>query len=98
MSRPAALPMSDSRVSVKADGSSVGEASLAKFQPCLNQGTHNDAIVGEASTTPHDATGTPSVFVNGKFVGDPSANLVPSYDQIAALIDTALASPTPKPS
>ena len=81
--------------------SDIGKAAgldMAKFQPCLNQGTHNDAIAGEASTTPHDATGTPSVFVNGKFVGDPSANLVPSYDQIAALIDTALASPTPKPS
>jgi protein-disulfide isomerase len=72
--------------------SQIGKAAgldMAKFQPCLDGGTHDAAIAAEAATTPQDAAGTPSIFVNGKFVGDPSANLVPTYDQIKAAIDAA---------
>ena len=80
--------------------SSIGKAAgldMAKFQPCLDAGTHDVAIAAEASKTPADATGTPSIFVNGKFVGDPAANLVPTYAQIAAMIDAARTSPSPSP-
>jgi protein-disulfide isomerase len=65
---------------------------MAKFQPCLDGGMHDAAIAAEASTRPKDATATPAVFVNGKFVGDPAANRVPSYDQIKADIEAVLAS------
>jgi len=81
--------------------SDIGKAAgmdMSKFQPCLDQGTHNQGIAAEAGTTPPEATGTPAIFVNGKFVGDPSANLVPTYDDIAAAIDAAVASPKVSPS
>ena len=80
--------------------SAIGKAAglnMAKFQSCLDAGTHDVAIAAEASTTPAEATGTPSIFVNGKFVGDPTANLVPTYAQIAAMIDAARTSPSPSP-
>jgi len=89
----------DSKVVYQAIGKAAG-LDMAKFQSCLDAGTHDVAIAAEASTTPAEATGTPSIFVNGKFVGDPTANLVPTYAQIAAMIDAARTSPSPssKPS
>jgi protein-disulfide isomerase len=81
--------------------SDIGKAAgldMSKFQPCLDQGRHDAAIAAEAATTPPDATGTPAIFVNGKFVGDPSANLVPTYDEIAAAIDAEFAPPKVSPS
>ena len=81
--------------------SDIGKAAgldMSKFQPCLDQGAHDVAIAAEAATTPPDATGTPAIFVNGKFVGDPSANLVPTYDEIAAAIDAEFAPPKVSPS
>ena len=81
--------------------SDIGKAAgldMSKFQPCLDQGAHDAGIAAEAATTPPDATGTPAIFVNGKFVGDPSANLVPTYDEIAAAIDAEFAPPKVSPS
>ena len=81
--------------------SDIGKAAgldMSKFQPCLDQGAHDANIAAEAATTPPDATGTPAIFVNGKFVGDPSANLVPTYDEIAAAIDAEFAPPKVSPS
>lgn len=71
---------------------------MSKFQPCFDAGTHNADIAGEQSGTPTQATGTPSVFVAGKFVGDPAAKLIPTYQQISAAIDAALASSSPSAS
>jgi protein-disulfide isomerase len=81
--------------------SDIGKAAgldMSKFQPCLDQGRHDAAIAAEAATTPPDATGTPAIFVNGKFVGDPSAKLVPTSDEIAAAIDAEYAPPKVSPS
>jgi protein-disulfide isomerase len=80
--------------------SQIGKAAgldMSKLQPCLDAGTHDAAIAAEAGTTPADASGTPSLFVNGQFVGDPNANLVPTYAQIAAAIDAARVTPSPSP-
>lgn len=66
---------------------------MTKFQPCLDGGTHNDAIAAEQTSKPAEVTGTPTVFVNGKMVG--VANGVPTYDQIKAAIDGVGASPAP---
>ncbi len=69
---------------------------MTKFQPCLDGGTHNDAIAAEQTSKPAEVTGTPTVFVNGKMVG--VANGVPTYDQIKAAIDGIGASPAPSVS
>jgi protein-disulfide isomerase len=69
---------------------------MTKLQPCLDGGTHNDAIAAEQTSKPAEVTGTPTVFVNGKMVG--VANGVPTYDQIKAAIDGVGASPGPSVS
>ena len=85
----------------KARLSEIGKAAgldMTQFQPCLDDGTHNAAIAAEQTGAPSDVAGTPTVYVNQKYVGDPTANLVPSYDEIKAAIDAALGSPSPSPS
>ena len=69
---------------------------MTKFQPCLDGGTHNDAIAAEQTSKPADVTGTPTVFVNGKLVG--AQGSVPTFDQIKAAIDGIGASPAPSVS
>jgi protein-disulfide isomerase len=69
---------------------------MGKFQPCLDNGTHNDAVAAEQTSKPADLTGTPSIYVNGKMVG--AAGSVPTYDQIKAAIDGIGASPSPSVS
>ena len=71
---------------------------MTKFQPCFDAGTHNAAIAAEQASTPSNAGGTPSVFVNGKYVGVVGSNTVPSYNDIKVAIDGALGLPTPSPS
>ena len=71
---------------------------MTKFQPCFDAGTHNAAIAAEQTNIPRDAGGTPSVFVNGKYVGVVGSNTVPSYNDIKVAIDGALGLPTPTPS
>ena len=76
--------------------SEIGKAAgmdMTKFQPCLDGGTHNDAIAAEQTSKPAEIKGTPTVLVNGKMVG--VANGVPTYDQIKAAIDGVGASPAP---
>jgi protein-disulfide isomerase len=68
---------------------------MAKFQPCLDAGTHDDAILAEMSATPSEVGGTPSIFVAGKFVPGATAESWPTFDLIKAAIDAALASPAP---
>ena len=69
---------------------------MTKFQPCLDGGTHNDAIAAEQTSKPADVTGTPTVFVNGKLVG--ATGSIPTNDQIKAAIDGVGASPAPSVS
>jgi protein-disulfide isomerase len=65
---------------------------MTKFQPCLDQGTHNSAIAAEQTAKPSDVKGTPAVVVNGKLLSDFS------YAGIKVAIDGALGLPTPSPS
>lgn len=69
---------------------------MTKFQPCLDGGTHNDAIAAEQTNKPAEVTGTPTIFVNGKIVGVKGS--VPNYDQIKAAIEGVGASPAPSVS
>jgi protein-disulfide isomerase len=81
--------------------SDIGKAAgldMSRYQPCLDNGTHNADIATEQANTPSNAGGTPSLFVNGQFVGDPTSGTVPSYNQIKAAIAAALASPAPSAS
>lgn len=66
---------------------------MTAYQTCFDAGTHNADIAAEQSTTPSQAAGTPSIFVDGKFVG--TTDYVATYQQISAAIDAALASPAP---
>jgi protein-disulfide isomerase len=67
----------------------------AKYDPCVQQGSHLSAIQAEQTSKPAGITGTPAIFVNGKQIqgpvnpntGDPT---VPDYATIAAAIDAAL--------
>jgi len=69
---------------------------MTKFQPCLDGGTHNDAIAAEQTNKPAEVTGTPTVFVNGKLVG--AQGSVATFAQIKAAIDGIGASPAPSVS
>ena len=66
---------------------------MTKYLPCLNGGTHDAAISAASSATAKTITSTPSIYVDGKFVGQ--VGLVPSYDEIKAAIAAALAAPAP---
>ncbi|MGA3058005.1 MAG: thioredoxin domain-containing protein [Candidatus Limnocylindrales bacterium] len=72
----------------------------AKYQPCVEQGTHLSDVQAEQKSKPGDATATPAIFVNGKQISGPVVNgntTVPNYDTIAAAIDAAL-NPSASPS
>jgi protein-disulfide isomerase len=67
----------------------------AKYNPCVQQGSHLSAIQAEQTNHPAGITGTPAVFVNGKQIQgpvDPNTGqpTVPDYPTIAAAIDAAL--------
>jgi protein-disulfide isomerase len=78
----------------------IGKAAgmdMTTFTPCVQNGTHDVAITQEMASIPADVGGTPSVFVNGTFVGN--AGQIPTYDQIKAAIDAVTgASASPAPS
>ncbi len=81
--------------------SEIGKAAgldMSKYQPCLDQGTHNAAIAADdARVSKTIAPGTPTVYVNGTRVGDPS--LIPTLSEIKAAVDAALsATPSPSPA
>jgi protein-disulfide isomerase len=82
--------------SMLADIAKAAGMDMTKFQPCLDGGTHNDAIAAEQTSKPAEVTGTPTVFVNSKLVG--ATGTVPTYDQIKAAIDGVGASPAPSVS
>jgi protein-disulfide isomerase len=71
----------------------IGKAAgmdMTTFEPCVKNGTHNQAIVDEMKAAPKEVSGTPSVFVNGQIVGQNGQ--VPTYAQISAAITAATGS------
>ena len=92
-------PTEDASAFTKLRLADIGRAAgldMTKFQPCLDQGTHDGEVAAENANAPKKVTGTPAVYVNGSYVG--STGSWPNYDQIKAAIDAALASPSSKPS
>ena len=70
----------------------LAKLDMTKFQPCLDQGTHNAAIAAEKANLPKDAGGTPAIYVKGKLVTGFK------YADIKVAIDAALGLATPSPS
>ena len=67
----------------------------AKYDPCVQQGSHLSAIQAEQTSKPAGITGTPAIFVNGKEIQGPvnpntGQPTVPDYPTIAAAIDGVL--------
>ena len=92
-------PTEDASAFTKLRLADIGRAAgldMTKFQPCLDQGTHDGEVAAENASAPKEVTGTPVVYVGGHYVG--TAGSWPAYDQIEAAIDAALASPSSKPS
>jgi protein-disulfide isomerase len=75
---------------LKTIGQLAGISDLAKFNTCVDSGTHNAEI--QAETHPSDAGGTPSIYVDGGSVLAGS-----DYATISAALDKALGV-TPSPS
>jgi protein-disulfide isomerase len=76
--------------------SDIGKAAgldMTKYVPCLNGGTHDASISAASTAEAKTISGTPTIYVDGKFVGQTGA--IPSYDEIKAAIDAALAAPAP---
>ena len=67
----------------------------AKYDPCVQQGTHLSEVQKEQTNQPAGIGGTPAIFVNGKQIQGPVDSssgqaTVPTYDLIAAAIDGVL--------
>jgi protein-disulfide isomerase len=75
---------------LKSIAKQAGIPDLTKFDTCVDSGTHNAEV--QAETHPNDATGTPSIYVDGGSVLAGS-----DYATIAAALDKALGV-TPSPS
>lgn len=74
--------------------SDIGKAAgldMSTYQQCLDNGTHNAEIAAEDAAPPKLVAGTPTVLVNGAYVG--TTGYVPTYDQIKAAIEAAIAAP-----
>jgi protein-disulfide isomerase len=92
-------PTEDASAFTQAKLAAIGQAAgldMSRFQPCLDGGTHNADVATEDASTPPEVGGTPSVSVNGAFVGDQGK--VPTYPQIQAAIEVALGSSVPSAS
>ena len=66
---------------------------MDKFKSCFNSNAYESQIDQDFTDGLElNVASTPSVFVNGVFVVNPNgANLVPGYEDIAAMIEAALA-------
>jgi protein-disulfide isomerase len=63
---------------------------MNKFNTCFNQNTYKDQIQQDLNKgTQMGVSGTPTVFVNGKMVGN--ANTAPTFDLIRQAVEAALA-------
>jgi protein-disulfide isomerase len=69
---------------------------MTKYQPCIDSGTHIAEVVAENASEQSSINSTPTLYVNGRYVGA-SGQLV-TYDQLKAAIDAALAAPASSPS
>ncbi len=78
---------------LKAIAHAMGGLDNAKFDSCVDGGSHNNDVTAEQKTVPSNANQTPWVVINGTAVTSPD------YATIAAAIDTALGvSPSAAPS
>lgn len=78
---------------LKALAHAMGGLDNAKFDSCVDAGTHNSDVTAEQKTIPSGAGGTPTIVVGG--------TVLASYDYttISAALDTALGvAPSPSPS
>jgi protein-disulfide isomerase len=64
----------------------------ATFESCVRNGTHNAQVKAEDTAKPAAVTGTPTVYVQGKVVSNPT------YDNIALAVNVALGLATPVPT
>jgi protein-disulfide isomerase len=69
---------------------------MSKLQPCIQQGTHYADIAAEQKDVPSDASGTPSVYVDGKVISTGNS-MDTFYTNITSAIDNAL-NPSPSAS
>ena len=71
---------------------------MSRFQPCVEQGTHNAEVTAEDAGAPGSvkSNGTPSILVNGTLVPN-QASMDEYYTKIAAAIDNIL-NPSPSPA
>lgn len=80
---------SDRRLSAFAE--SLG-LDMEAFESCFNDSTYRDEVFAEFQAGRElGVNSTPTVVVNGRIVEGAAANLVPSYELIAAAIEAALA-------
>jgi protein-disulfide isomerase len=87
---PGESPESFSKARLSDIAKSAG-MDMGKFQPCLDDGTHNDAVAAESGGRPTEIQSTPSVFINGKLTDL-------RYESLKAAIDAALGIPAASPS
>ena len=66
---------------------------MSKYQPCLDAGTHDAAIVAANKVASATINSTPTLYVDGTVIG--TAGRLTSYDQLKAAIDAELAKPAP---
>jgi protein-disulfide isomerase len=93
-------PSEDASAFTMARLSDIGKAAgldMSKYQPCLDQGTHNATIEADDARVRKTIAGTPTLYVNDAHVGD--EGYIPTLAQIKAAIDAALtATPSPTPA
>ena len=71
----------------------------ATFESCVRDGTHDSDVAAEMSAAPSTINATPTIFVNGtEVVASAGAGYQPSYADISAAIDAALATSSTSPS
>jgi protein-disulfide isomerase len=71
----------------------------AAFESCVRNGQHNADVVAQDGARPSGVNATPTIFVNGTLVSSSlGSNYQPSYDEIVAAINAALAGASPSAS
>jgi protein-disulfide isomerase len=66
------------------------------FEACVKDGKHDQDVAAEMSAAPSTINATPTLYVNGKLVTSSlGTNFQPTYSDIAAAIDAALAAASP---
>jgi protein-disulfide isomerase len=69
---------------------------MSKYQTCLDSGTHAAEITAENASETNAITSTPTIYVNGAYVG--SVGAIATYTQLSTAIDAALKAPKASPS